>query len=131
MPKRWWRGIFPRRRLRRYEWGDTLQTILDNMAILEERPQEQVHEELIASGLARHASEEDLRRHWQGFTDRERQVVALLCSGYTNRQIGSRLGIANSTIKTHVRHALRKLRLRKRADLRLLFAGWDFSEWDR
>jgi DNA-binding NarL/FixJ family response regulator len=49
-------------------------------------------------------------------SDREREVLALLAQGLRNREIGERLYISESTVKTHVRHVLEKLRIRNRAE---------------
>jgi two-component system response regulator DevR len=49
-------------------------------------------------------------------SDREREVLALLARGLRNREIGERLYISESTVKTHVRHVLEKLRIRNRAE---------------
>jgi DNA-binding CsgD family transcriptional regulator len=47
-------------------------------------------------------------------TPRERDVVALMSDGLTNREIAERLGISRATVKVHVRHILDKLgRLRE------------------
>ncbi len=64
-------------------------------------------------------------------TPREQQVLALVCLGYTNRQIAARLNLSPETIKTHVKFLLRKLLVHSKADLRVLFSSWDFSEWER
>lgn len=47
-------------------------------------------------------------------TPREREVFGLVAEGWTNRQIERALGIRASTVKRHVRHILRKLRVRNR-----------------
>jgi DNA-binding NarL/FixJ family response regulator len=44
-------------------------------------------------------------------TPRERDVLALLAEGLTDRGIGERLWLSQSTVETHVRHILRKLEL--------------------
>jgi two-component system NarL family response regulator len=49
-------------------------------------------------------------------TKRERQVLALLAHGATNREIAAELLISDLTVKTHVRHILDKLHLRNRAE---------------
>ncbi len=49
-------------------------------------------------------------------SEREREVLALLAQGLRNREIGERLYISESTVKTHVRHVLEKLRIRNRAE---------------
>jgi DNA-binding NarL/FixJ family response regulator len=50
------------------------------------------------------------------FSHREKQVLGLLVTGLTNRQIAGRLYLAESTVKTHVTSALRKLGVRSRQD---------------
>ncbi len=42
-------------------------------------------------------------------TAREREVLMLVASGRTNRQIARSLGVAEKTVKTHVSHVLGKL----------------------
>ena len=48
-------------------------------------------------------------------TDREREVLALLTRGYTNRQIAEALLITPNTVKKHVDHILQKLGVSNRA----------------
>lgn len=48
-------------------------------------------------------------------TDREGEVLRLLAVGATNAQIADQLVVSESTVKTHVRHILRKLRAVNRA----------------
>ena len=48
-------------------------------------------------------------------TDREGEVLRLLAVGATNAQIAHQLVVAECTVKTHVRHILRKLRAVNRA----------------
>ena len=56
---------------------------------------------------ARHEPADDL-------TERERQVLALLASGRTNKEIGASLGIAENTVKNHLKSILAKLHLDNR-----------------
>jgi DNA-binding NarL/FixJ family response regulator len=48
-------------------------------------------------------------------TDRERQIVRLLQQGMTNKEIGTKLGIAEGTVKKHLHHVFKKLGVRRRA----------------
>ena len=50
-------------------------------------------------------------------TAREREVVALLAHGLTNREIGSRMFVSESTAKFHVHNVMRKLGVRRRAEV--------------
>jgi DNA-binding CsgD family transcriptional regulator len=51
-----------------------------------------------------------------GLTVREAEVLNLLVSGATNAQIADQLTLSETTVKSHVRHILRKLRVRNRAE---------------
>lgn len=51
-----------------------------------------------------------------GLTLQEMRVVELLPRGFTNKEIGNELGITEDTVKTHVRHSLRKLKARDRVE---------------
>jgi DNA-binding CsgD family transcriptional regulator len=49
-------------------------------------------------------------------TKREREVLGLMASGATNAAIAERLVISHGTVKSHVKHILRKLRAANRAE---------------
>jgi DNA-binding CsgD family transcriptional regulator len=49
-------------------------------------------------------------------TRREREVLALMAEGATNAMIAERLVISPGTVKSHVKHILRKLRAANRAE---------------
>ncbi len=44
-------------------------------------------------------------------TPREREILALMAEGLTDRGIAERLWLTRKTVETHVRHILRKLEL--------------------
>ncbi len=103
---------------------------LQNLAEQERRPKEAVAADLIALGLVRRRAAEASLHRWRQLSPREQQVAALVCRGYTNRQIAARLKISLPTVKTHVRNILIKFGLSRRVDLQQSLADWDFSGWE-
>jgi DNA-binding NarL/FixJ family response regulator len=53
-------------------------------------------------------------RELDGLTPTERKVLTLIGQGYSNSEIGTSLFIADTTVRTHVRHIFEKLGLRDR-----------------
>ena len=53
-------------------------------------------------------------------TEREREVMALVAAGLSNREIAQQLVISPATAKTHVSRAMRKLHAHDRAQLVVL-----------
>jgi DNA-binding NarL/FixJ family response regulator len=47
-------------------------------------------------------------------TDREREIFTLVADGLSNAEIGARLYISDTTVKTHITHIFQKLDLRDR-----------------
>lgn len=60
----------------------------------------------------------------RGLTPRELEVACLIAGGLTNRQIADALVVSPETVKTHVSHILRKLKLRSRHQV----AAWYRAE---
>lgn len=58
-------------------------------------------------------------------TDREVQVAQMIAKGMSNKMIGNRLGIAESTVKVHVKHILGKIGLRTRVEI----AVWAVNQY--
>ena len=50
-----------------------------------------------------------------GLTERESELLSLLSTGMTNRELGSHLYVSENTIKTQLRHLYSKLDVRNRA----------------
>jgi DNA-binding CsgD family transcriptional regulator len=62
-------------------------------------------------------------------SEREQEVLALVCLGRRNYEIAGVLGIAHETVKTHLQHIFRKFGLRSKKELRLFLKDWDFASW--
>lgn len=60
-----------------------------------------------------HSKQEEISQ----LSPREQEVLQLISSGATNREIAQQLYIAEGTVKTHITHLLSRLNLRNRAQL--------------
>jgi len=110
--------------------SDSLQVTLSTIAQDEGRPEHDLIPELLNAGLDQYTSKERLWKRWSTLSSREQDVAAFVCLGYTNRQIAARLGISPETVKDRLETALIKFNITKRTELRVLFANWDFTEWE-
>lgn len=50
-------------------------------------------------------------------TEREQEILEHLTAGRNNKEIARAMGISDSTVKVHIKHMLRKLRLRSRLEV--------------
>lgn len=102
---------------------------LEEIAFREQRPAREIQADLLAIGLSYHHTHSDLWSRWESLSPREKDVAALTCLGYTNRQIASKLQLSPDTIKGYVHQVLVKFRRHSKAELQLLLTDWDFSQW--
>jgi NarL family two-component system response regulator LiaR len=78
----------------------------------------------LVEAIAQRPGEEPHER----LTAREREVLALIALGRSNKRIASELGIAEKTVKTHVGHVLAKLGVPDRTGAALLAVREGLSE---
>jgi two-component system nitrate/nitrite response regulator NarL len=110
------------------EYEDLLQRV-ESLAERDKRTPDEVIFSLISQAFEAQRGLDSAHQHWQALSPREKQVAALVCTGLTGRQAAARLVISPETVKTHMRHILRKIGLRSRRELRAMLDGWDLSEW--
>jgi two-component system response regulator NreC len=57
------------------------------------------------------------KAHYDGLSERERQVLTLVAEGRTSQQIADQLYLSINTVQTHRAHIMEKLKLQNRAEL--------------
>ena len=62
----------------------------------------------------------DLKDRFALLSNRERQIMALVTGGLMNKQVASKIGLANQTVKIHRGNLMRKMRAKSLADLVLM-----------
>ena len=122
-------GLRPNPGPHTYEISDSMQVTLATLAQHEGRPEHELIPDLLAAGLTQYASKDKLWKIWESLTPREQEVTALICLGYSNGQMATRLGVTEAGVKFHVHNVLSKFDVKKRAELRQILADWDFSGW--
>lgn len=70
--------------------------------------------ELLARALREEARPQ--RPEHAGFTPREEEILRLVAKGFSNKLIARELDLAVGTVKVHVKHILKKLKLRTRVE---------------
>ncbi len=115
----------------RFNANESLQVTLSTLSTDEGRPETELIPDILAAGLTQYAANERLWNIWESLSPREKDVTALACLSYTNREIGARLHISPETVKDRLKSVFRKFKVHRRSDLRILLSHWDFSEWER
>ena len=112
-----------------FELDQEARLSLQRLAHEERRSDTEMAAGLLSDVLERLQADNAYWDAWENLTPRQKQVTALVCQGYTNRQIAARLKISPETVKTHVRNILYKFNLHRRSELLRTLSGWDFSAW--
>ena len=75
---------------------------------------EKVH---VLDGVMARSKRESVIQRARELTDRQRQVVTLVCDGYPNKIIARRLRVSEGTVKTHLHAIYSRLGVENRASL--------------
>ena len=91
-------------------------------------------EPVVSTHRSQHAQIDEALR-WPGratgLTERESELLSLLSTGMTNRELGTHLYISENTVKTQLRHLYAKLSVRNRAQAAALAADGFLGEHRR
>jgi DNA-binding CsgD family transcriptional regulator len=123
-------GKRPKNSPRTYEISESLQVTLTTIAKHEGRPEQDLLPDILAAGLSQYVTKDKLWNRWQSLSAREKDVAALACLGYTNREIGKKLNISAETVKVYLQRVIMKFGVKGKSQLRMLLEEWDFSAWD-
>lgn len=93
------------------------------------RAEEEVLTEFAKAGRDLFFNEDSLVRCWESLTFREQEVLALVCLGYRNYEIASRLSVSHQTVKSHLQNIFYKFSLRSKKELRNALKDWQIQEW--
>jgi len=97
------------------EFVGTIRSVADGMQVLPPPMTGTLFSQIARAALLKRGAEtafEAVR-----LTQREREVIALIAEGLSNKAIAQRLNIATDTVKSHVRKVMDKLALRSRLQI--------------
>ena len=60
---------------------------------------------------------QSLRSRYDSLSNRERQVMSLVCAGLMNKQVAAEIGVSEVTVKVHRHNLMKKLDARSLAEL--------------
>ena len=96
------------------EFVDTIRSVAAGQKVLPPRMTQSLFSQIVNAARAGEPERtlEDVR-----MTPREREVIALIGEGLSNKEIAQRLEIATHTVKSHVRNVMEKLALHTRLQI--------------
>ena len=94
---------------------EQLSLALSHLAEEEEQPFNEVGKKMLSLALRHHRQATRNLGLWESLTPREKEITALACLSYTNKEIADSLFISENTVKTHLRNIMDKLHLANRS----------------
>lgn len=103
--------------------------IIREVAQEQGRSEEEVLAEFAKAGKDSLFNNNTLIESWDSLTEREQEVLALVCLGYRSHEIADLLTISYATVNSHLQNIFYKFRLRSKKDLRNALKDWQFEKW--
>jgi DNA-binding NarL/FixJ family response regulator len=100
----------------------TIRSVADGVRVLPPRMTGTLFSQIARAAVTR-GTEEALEA--VRMTQREREVIALIAEGLSNKAIAQRLNVATDTVKSHVRNVMDKLALHSRLQIAAYALGQD------
>ena len=130
-----WEGLLARlglkrtRQRRTFSLDENQLQALETIAEQEQKSEQEIFTELFDTAVNQRLTNDELTDRWKSLSAREKQVTALTCLGYTNRQIAGKLNIAVDTVKGYMRQVLIKFNFHSKGELLNRLDKWDFKKW--
>jgi two-component system nitrate/nitrite response regulator NarL len=105
------------------DWVTYLHEILDG----ETRMSRKMAEKLLAEFKSTPSSSRSVSVHAAKLTSREQEILELVSTGATNREIAAKLFISENTVKNHLKNIMAKLHIQNRVQL-AMYARANHSE---
>jgi two-component system, NarL family, nitrate/nitrite response regulator NarL len=70
----------------------------------------------------------DIAEPFAELSNREQQVITLVCDALSNKDIGAKLGVTEGTVKTHLHSIFEQLGVRSRIELMIALADREYDE---
>ena len=93
------------------------------------RSEEEVLTEFVQAGRDLFFNRDALTACWESLTEREKEVLALVCLGQRNHEIAALLMVSHQTVKSHLQSIFHKFNLRSTKELRSALKDWQFQDW--
>jgi len=77
------------------------------------------------------AAAREIAEIWDSLTPSQREVVALICQGFSTRDAATRLDTRLSNVKSRLKAAMAKFSVDTAQELQSLLANWDFGELEQ
>jgi DNA-binding CsgD family transcriptional regulator len=103
---------------------------LDRLTEIQQLSTDEVLGELLETAIRGNEMDTYAMQRWQILSGQEKRVTALICAGMKTEQIAERLGIAPTTVKTHIKNIFVKYQVHDRQVLREMLRGYDLKDFE-